>query len=145
MFKKLFDRQPKRRIADRLSEPTSCFVSGFLFEGEIEGEGHYLIQGEVVGEGRIRGIVTLAAGSYWKGSLTADVVLLAGRFDGNVVANERLDLAPTAQVSGDLTAPVISMSEGAVVESRISRPRKTQVTRYRERRGQGKPPTASGA
>ena len=140
MFKKLFDRKPKRRTTDQLDEPTTRIAPGFLFEGVLEGEGIYLIQGEVVGEGRIRGTVTLAAGSYWKGSLTADVVLLAGRVDGNLTAEDKIDLASTAQVTGDLTAPTVSIAEGAVVEGRISRPRKTQVTRYNERRGQGEPP-----
>jgi cytoskeletal protein CcmA (bactofilin family) len=140
MFKKLFDRKPKRRTTDQLHEPTTRIAPGVLFEGQIEGKGVYLIEGEVVGEGRIRGIVTLAAGSYWKGNLTADVVLLGGKMDGNLTAEDKIDLAPTAQITGDLTAPIVSIAEGAVVEGRINRPRKTQVTRYNERRGQGGPP-----
>jgi cytoskeletal protein CcmA (bactofilin family) len=145
MFKKLFERKPKRRTTDQLDEPTTRIAPGFLFEGQLEGKGVYLIEGEVVGEGRIRGIVTLAAGSYWKGNLTADVVLLAGKFEGNLTAEEKIDLAPTAQITGDLTAPSVSIAEGAVVEGRISRPRKTQVTRYSERRGQGEPPDSASA
>lgn len=142
MFDKLFRRKPKRRTTDQLDEPTTRIAPGFRFEGVLEGEGSYLIQGEVLGEGRIRGTVTLAAGSYWKGNLSADVVLLAGKVDGNLEASDKIDLAATAQVTGDLTAPTVSIAEGAVVEGRISRPRKTQVTRYNERRGQGEPPTS---
>ena len=150
MFEKFFNRKKKRRTTDQLDEPTTRIAHGFLFEGTLEGEGIYLIQGEVVGEGHVRGIVTLAAGAYWKGNLSADVVMLAGRIEGNLTAEDKIDLAPTAQVTGDLTAPTVSIAEGAVVEGRISRPRKTQVTRYSERRGQGpdqpdEPPTSFSA
>jgi cytoskeletal protein CcmA (bactofilin family) len=145
MFDKLFGDKKKRRTTDQLAAPTTRIATGFLFEGELVGEGIYLVQGEVVGEGQIRGTVMLAAGSYWKGNLTADVVLLAGKVEGNLTASDKIDLAPTAQVTGDLTAPTVSIAEGAVVDGRISRPRKTQVTRYSERRGQGEPPTSFSA
>jgi cytoskeletal protein CcmA (bactofilin family) len=50
------------------------------------------------------------------------------------VARAKIDLAPTAVVTGNLTGPVVAIAEGALYEGAISWPRKTQVTRYSERR-----------
>lgn len=138
IFTKLFGRRPqRRRSVDQLDTFTSHIGIGTLLEGQIEGEGNYLVEGEVAGDGDIVGVLVLAAGAYWMGDVTADYVRVAGKVDGNVTARSKIDLAPTAVVTGNLTSPVIAIAEGAVYEGTISRPRKTQVTRYAERRGNG--------
>lgn len=134
----VFWRRPKRRRhADQLDGHTSRVAAGFLFQGDLRGHGSYLVQGEVAGNGDVDGAVILAAGAYWKGQLTADYVQIAGRIDGNVEARAKIELLPTAVVNGDLKSPVIAIAEGAQIEGAISRPRKTQVTRFTERRGRG--------
>ena len=110
---------------------------GTLLQGELNGKGSYHIQGEVVGDGYIEGAVVLAAGAYWKGNVTADYVQIAGKVEGNVAARSKIELTATAVVTGDLSAPVVAMAEGALYEGAISRPRNTQVTRYSERRDPG--------
>lgn len=130
-------RQPRRRRDDHLTEFSSQIGIGTLFKGVLRGKGNYQIQGEVVGEGNIEGTVALTAGAYWKGNVTADYVRIAGKVDGNVVAHSKIELTQTAVVTGDLSAPLVAMAEGAQYEGAISRPRKTQITRYTERRGQG--------
>lgn len=136
-------RQKRRRSTDRMASFTSQIGAGFLFEGALEGKGNYLVQGEIVGDGDVEGVVTLAAGAYWKGNVSADYVQVAGKIEGNVIATAKIELAPTAEVTGDLSAPLIAIAEGAQYQGTINRPRKTQVTRYRERRGLGEPKTPS--
>jgi cytoskeletal protein CcmA (bactofilin family) len=118
---------------------TSRIGAGLLFQGELRGAGNYLVQGEVVGDGEVEGVVALDAGAYWRGRVTADYVQIAGKVDGDIVARSKIELRETAVVTGDLSAPLIAIAEGAVYQGTINRPRKTQVTRYRERRGQGEP------
>jgi cytoskeletal protein CcmA (bactofilin family) len=136
---KLFEwrRKPRRRSADRPTEFSSQVGIGTRLQGVLHGKGNYQIQGEVVGDGDIEGTVVLAAGAYWQGNVTADYVRIGGKVEGNVVARSKIDLTPTAVVTGDLSAPVVAIAEGAVYEGAISRPRKTQVTRYNERRDPG--------
>lgn len=130
-------RQPRRRSTDRLTVFSSQVGIGTLLQGLLLGKGNYQIQGEVVGDAEIEGAVVLAAGAYWKGNVTADYVRIAGKVEGDVVARSKIELAPTAVVTGDLSAPVVAIAEGAQYEGAISRPRKTQVTRYNERRDPG--------
>lgn len=128
-------RQKRRRSTDRLGPFTTQVGIGFLFQGTLQAKGNYFIQGEIVGDGEIDGVVSLAAGAYWKGNVTADYVQVAGKIEGHVVADTKIELATTAVVTGDLSAPAIAIAEGAQYLGIIHRPRKTQVTRYRERRG----------
>lgn len=125
---------------DELEPFTSHIAIGTLFEGLFAGEGSFLVEGEVVGDGDIDGVLVLAAGAYWIGDVAADYVRVAGKVDGNVVARSKIELAPTAVVTGNLTSPVIAIARGAVYEGAISRPRKTRVTRHAERRGSGDAP-----
>lgn len=132
-------RQKRRRSTDHLAAFTNHIGAGLLFQGTLQGEGNYFVQGEVVGDGEIQGVVALAAGAYWKGNVSAEYVQVAGKIEGNVVATSKIELAATAVVTGDLSAPLIAIAEGAQYQGSINRPRKTQVTRYRERRGLGEP------
>lgn len=127
-------RRQHRRSADQLTVFSSQIGTGTLFQGALNGTGSYLIQGEVVGDSDIEGAVVLVAGACWKGNLTADYVQIAGKVEGDIVARTKIDLAPTAVVTGDLSGPVVAIAEGALYAGAIGRPRKTQVTRYSERR-----------
>ncbi len=132
-------RQKRRRSTDQMAAFTSRIGAGLLFQGALSGAGNYLVQGEVVGDGEVEGAVALGAGASWKGKLTADYVQIAGKVEGDVVARSKIELGLTAVVTGDLSAPLIAIAEGAQYQGTINRPRKTQVTRYRERRGLGEP------
>lgn len=138
-FLKLFawKRKPRRRSTDRLTTFSSQIGIGTLLRGLLRGKGNYQIQGEVVGDGEIEGAVELAAGAYWKGNVSADYVRIAGKVEGNVAARAKIDLAPTAVVTGDLSGPVVAIAEGAQYQGAIGRSHQTQVTRYSERRGPG--------
>lgn len=132
----MFKKRPKRRRAtDQVATFTDCIAAGCRIDGALAGRGRFLVQGEVVGGGEIEGVVVLAAGASWKGQLVADYVKVAGRVEGDVAARTRLELEATAVVTGDLASPVIAIAEGAVYEGTIHRPRRTQVTRFAERRG----------
>jgi cytoskeletal protein CcmA (bactofilin family) len=118
---------------------TTQFGIGVNFQGAMHGTGNYLIQGEVVGDGDIEGTVVLASGAYWKGNLNADYVRIEGKLEGDITARSKVELTSTAVVTGNLSARLIAIEEGSTYQGTINRPRKTQVTRYSERRGKGEP------
>jgi cytoskeletal protein CcmA (bactofilin family) len=130
-------RKQLRRSADQLSVFSSQIGIGTLLRGELNGKGNYHIQGEMVGDGDIQGAVVLAPGASWKGNVLADYVRIEGKVEGNVMARSKIDLAPTAVVTGNLSGPVVTIAEGARYDGAIGRSRETQVTRYNERRGAG--------
>ncbi len=141
MFKK---RRKRRRATDQVATFTDRIAAGCQIDGALTGRGLFLVQGDVIGGGEIEGAVVLAVGACWKGELVADYVRVAGRIEGDVTARTRLELEATAVVTGNLASPVIAIAEGAVYEGTIHRPRRTQVTRFAERRGGNGGNVASG-
>jgi cytoskeletal protein CcmA (bactofilin family) len=80
----------------------------------------------------VDGAIMLTLSCHWIGNVTADVLVIKGRVDGNVSARFKLELRPTAQVTGNLSSPLIALGQGAVVRGAISRD--SVVTRFQERR-----------
>lgn len=84
--------------------------------GDITGDCNLMVSGEVVGDCDISGSVTLAENGYWQGALRAADVTVAGQIAGDIVANGRVEIASTANITGTVTGDAIAVAEGAVVE-----------------------------
>lgn len=141
----MFWRRPtRRRYTDKLEAPSTRIAGGFHFQGEIRGKEGCRVEGQVIGLGDFEGTVILAPESRWQGEITADIIQIAGHFEGKIEARIKLELLSTARVTGDLNSPLIAIAEGANIEGTINRARKPQVTRYRERRGIVPPDQAEG-
>ena len=52
--------------------------------------------------------------------IRAASVSVAGKVSGDIVATQRIEIRPSAKVSGNITAPVLSMHEGALFEGHCS-------------------------
>ena len=82
--------------------------------GEITSQEDITIHGGVTGQIRMeQGSLLIAP----KGAIDADVfgvrVTIHGTLAGNVTATERLELTPTADVTGTLTTPAVVLQDGA--------------------------------
>lgn len=64
-----------------------------------------------------QGVIVGTTGQV-KANIQADVVVIAGRVEGNVVAKQRLDIVGTAEVYGDIMAPRIAIAEGVLFDGR---------------------------
>jgi cytoskeletal protein CcmA (bactofilin family) len=73
-------------------------------EGPIDVSGHQLT---VAPEGQVHG------------DITARALIVAGKLRGDAVAEQRVELRNTAEVEGALTAPAVSMAEGAFVRGKV--------------------------
>jgi len=97
-----------------------------------------LITGEVTSReditihGRVKGQIRMQEGSLLvapKGHVDADVegarVTIHGTLAGNVAASQRIELTPTADVSGMLTSCAVVMRDGATFNGLIDVDRQT--------------------
>jgi cytoskeletal protein CcmA (bactofilin family) len=91
-----------------------------------------LIAGEITSQedmtihGRVKGQIRMEEGSLFvapKGAVDADVegarVTIQGTLAGNVAAAERIELTPTANVSGTLITCAVVMQDGATFNGSI--------------------------
>lgn len=93
---------------------------GIQFKGEIAGNEDVYI------DGRVEGLVSLPAQSVTvgpNGDVRANVTIremtIQGRLEGSVVAKERVEIAPTGSVTGELTTGRIAVHDGAFFKGKI--------------------------
>jgi len=91
-----------------------------------------LIQGKITSsenltiDGRVEGTIelgdhslTIGTGASVEADLVAQTIVVSGAVKGNVLATVKVDLHATASVSGDISAPVLLMADGAVVTGKV--------------------------
>jgi len=88
-------------------------------EGEIKGAGEVRIEGTVKGKLDCASSVLVAEGGRVEAKLKAETVTIAGKLKGDAVASQKIELTPTAEVEGDITAPRILIREGATFEGQV--------------------------
>ena len=114
--------------------------ASLLITGEITSREDITIHGRVKGQIRMQEGALLVAPT---GSVDADVegarVTIQGTLAGNVAAAERIELTPTADVSGMLTTCAILMHDGATFNGTIDIDRQTSKTTRRPEKAQVTP------
>jgi cytoskeletal protein CcmA (bactofilin family) len=92
---------------------------GTRVEGQLAGPTELLIEGEVDGEIRIDASVMIGTEGVVQGPVFAQVVRVGGRVMGNVTATERVEVAPSGSLEGDIAAPRVIIAEGAFFKGRV--------------------------
>jgi cytoskeletal protein CcmA (bactofilin family) len=124
----------ERRAIDKARKYGTRIGEGCSFEGRIDGSDHCTVSGKVIGECDISGVLRIKKSGIWKGTIDADVVVIAGTVDGNVNAKSKIELSHTGRVVGNIKAPSIAIAEGGTIDGEISMMSSEQVTRFTERR-----------
>ncbi|TWI10312.1 cytoskeletal protein CcmA (bactofilin family) [Lysobacter ruishenii] len=102
---------------DTLVGPQMTIRGDLQFSGGLYVEGR--IFGKVVAEEGKPAMLTLAENGSIEGEIRVPVVVLNGRFDGDVHAEERVELAAKAQVRGNVYYKVVEMAAGAMLTGRL--------------------------
>ncbi|WP_424245777.1 cytoskeletal protein CcmA (bactofilin family) [Elusimicrobium posterum] len=88
------------------------------FQGVLNVQGSLRVDGKL--EGSVDNARHIVVGEHGivKGDLSAKTVILSGRVEGNVCA-ENLEVLSTSQIVGDIRAQKILVEEGATLEGKI--------------------------
>lgn len=105
-----------RRLRDKSSGPATLISEGCKITGSFAGNSDLMISGEIEGDSDVNGTVTLTQKGIWRGRLKASAVIVAGTVEGDVVAEGRVEIGDTANISGTVTGGAIAVAEGAVVQ-----------------------------
>ena len=92
---------------------------GTRIQGQLSGPTELLVEGEIEGEIRVDATVMIGTEGVVQGPVTAHVVRIGGRVFGNVTASDRIEVAPSGSVEGDVAAPRIVIAEGAFFKGRV--------------------------
>jgi cytoskeletal protein CcmA (bactofilin family) len=91
-----------------------------VIKGEISSGEPLSIAGQVEGKIDVTGHpVTIEAGGRLLADITGASITVAGSVKGTLVADQRIELHSTAEVEGDLSAPALSIHDGAYVLGKV--------------------------
>ena len=110
--------RPQESLPPPQKVSSTLITQGITLKGTIEGEGIVQVEGTVVGEFNMVGAVIVADTGRVKGPITADVVRVAGRVEGNVTAREHMRLEPTGSLSGDVATASLVVEDGGSFNGR---------------------------
>ena len=112
-----------------LGEGTS-FIGTFQFEGTVRLDGRF--EGEVSGSD----LLIIGQAAAVRAEIQVGSLVVSGRVEGNIVARKRVELLPTAQVTGTVKTPALVVGEGAVLngtcEMRREEPKVVHLGQKRE-------------
>ena len=94
---------PSIRIKGEVTAQEPLTIAGHV-EGTIEVNGHVLT---VMPEARVNATVM------------AETIVIGGHMHGILQAGTRIVVRETANIEGDLSAPAISLADGAMVQGRV--------------------------
>ena len=125
----------KRRMQDSSHGPKTFISPDTRIVGTIMGKGSYVFCGTIEGNCEISGPFTLAEGGRWKGTIKATDIVIAGTVEGDVIGEQRVEIAGTARVTGSLTGHSIAVAEGAVIEGDLRVKSGGAPVNFQEKRG----------
>ena len=88
------------------------------------------INGNFEGSLDTKGSLTIGENASVKAKITGESIVIAGKVNGDIVAERELKLMSTAHMLGDVKTPIISIMEGAIFQGNckmIFEDRKTSV------------------
>lgn len=92
---------------------------GSRFEGRLVADNDVEVTGELSGTVEGKGQVLVLEGSKVEAVVHARVVVVAGQLVGDVSADEKIELRPSATLQGNITAPRIVIQDGATFEGQV--------------------------
>lgn len=99
---------------------TAWIGKALTIEGRIVSRENLTIDGEVKGTIELgEHSLDIGAGAVVTADLIAKTISVSGEVTGNVVASDKVDLQTTGSVDGDISAPLLSMADGATIRGKV--------------------------
>ena len=90
------------------------------FSGVLNFEKPFMIRGKLSGDISATGLLVVDENAVVEAEIKASRVVIRGTVTGNVTAGEKVEITVTGKLSGNITAPEISMETGCVFNGRCT-------------------------
>ncbi len=110
-------KQRKHSVIDTLIGPNSRGNGDLHFEGGCHIDG--TVKGSVSSDPDTNSAVSISEDGGVEGGVTVSYIVLNGIVRGDVYANERVELGPTARVIGNVYYNLIEMAIGAEINGKL--------------------------
>lgn len=110
--------KPQESLPPPQKVASTLITQGVTIKGTVEGEGVVQVEGVVEGEFRMVGAVIVADTGLVRGPISADVVRVAGKVEGNVTAREHMRLEQSGTLIGDVATASLVVEDGGCLNGR---------------------------
>lgn len=112
-----------KKNAKRLLPIQSLVGTDMMIKGDLHFKGGLRIDGEVNGnviaDDSTQSLLVISETGQVRGSVRVGHVVVSGRIEGPIEANQLLELHPSANVSGDVRYRALEMHPGAIVDGTL--------------------------
>ena len=99
-----------------------------IIKGDISGSEDLVIAGRVEGRIKLDGrILTLAEGCHVVGEIEAGTVIVSGKVEGTIDAENRLEIRSSAVVEGELSTSKLIVTDGSHVSATVEMPDRNEL------------------
>jgi cytoskeletal protein CcmA (bactofilin family) len=105
--------------------PATAGIVGYLYKGSrvsghLSFQGPARIDGFVEGDIQCQGALTIGESAEINAKITAQLVVIHGKVEGNVSAKEKIELLAPARLNGNIDTPRLIIAEGVVFDGDCS-------------------------
>ena len=101
-------------------ELVAYLYKGSRVTGQLTFHGPAKIDGSVEGEILCHGMLTIGEEAEGRAKISGEVVVIRGKVEGDVAATEKVELETPARLLGNIDAPRLTVTEGAVFDGYCS-------------------------
>jgi cytoskeletal protein CcmA (bactofilin family) len=131
------DELPRRRLLDRIRGSSLTIIGPRTrIVGNVVTDGSLMLSGNFEGDGKIGGSFSIAGGASWKGDISAGDAVIAGTLTGDLTVKGKLEVGSKAVVRGKVTARLMAVACGAIVEGPVVVTSGQPVIDFEEKRAQ---------
>lgn len=127
-------RTRHRRTLDKVGGIATIIGTESIFVGILRGNENVVVFGRVEGECDLNATLLLEEPGRFEGNIVAENVIIAGEVRGNVMARNKLEIASSARIVGDVSGEVIAIAQGASIDGQMRTAGAEPVTRFTEKR-----------
>jgi cytoskeletal protein CcmA (bactofilin family) len=95
---------------------------GVKIEGKLEASGTFRIDSTMKGNLLSEDTLVLGEHASIEGEIQGNHVVIAGRFDGRIRAKSRVEIQPSAIVTGEIHCPCVVIEAGAIFDGHCHMP-----------------------
>jgi len=104
---------------DTATERTSVLGPTLRFKGELHADEELLIRGQIEGSITHSQRLTICREGQVKAGITGQVIVVEGTVEGDLNATTSVAVMETAHLTGDVSAPSVSIVEGAIFNGSV--------------------------
>ncbi|HUF78254.1 MAG TPA: polymer-forming cytoskeletal protein [Thermoanaerobaculia bacterium] len=110
---------PAAPAPETRDRPVTRIAEGTRVDGEVTGATEVLVEGMVQGRIRLDGRAVVGPAGTVRGLISARAVVVAGTVEGDVRGSEKVEVAASAKLLGDIAAPRVTIAEGAFFKGKV--------------------------